>query len=83
VTVRRPSGGPDVLGDLGPTPPPQDLPAVASFREATSWLDEQALTPFIEVRTERLAEIDRVAEHVELSLTASESTNRLRDPPRQ
>ena len=70
MTVRRPSGGPDVLGDLSPTPAPEDLPAVASIPEATSWLNEQALTPFIdEVRTERLAEIDRVAEHVELSLT--------------
>ena len=62
--------GPDVLGDLSPTPAPENLPAIASLPEATSWLNEQALTPFIdEVRTERLAEIDRVAEHVELSLT--------------
>ena len=62
--------GPDVLGDLSPTPAPEDLPAVASLPEATSWLNEHALTPFIdEVRTERLAEVDRVAEHVELSLT--------------
>ena len=62
--------GPDVLGDLSPTPALEDLPAVASLPEATSWLNEHALTPFLdEVRTERLAEIDRVAEHVELSLT--------------
>ena len=62
--------GPDVLGDLSPTAAPEHLPAVASLPEASSWLNEQALTPFIdEVRTERLAEIDRVAEHVELSLT--------------
>ena len=62
--------GPDVLGDLSPTPAPEDLPALASLPEATSWLNEHALTPFIdEVRTERLAEVDRVAEHVELSLT--------------
>ena len=62
--------GPDVLGDLSPTPVPEDLPAVASIPEATSWLNEHALTPFLdEVRTERVAEVDRVAEHVELSLT--------------
>jgi hypothetical protein len=59
--------GPDVLGDLSPTPAPEDLPAVASLQEPTSWLNEHALTPFLdEVRTERVAEIDRVAEHVEL-----------------
>ena len=62
--------GPDVRGDLSPTPAAGDLPAVASLPEPTSWLNDHALTPFLdEVRTERVAEIDRVAEHVELSLT--------------
>jgi hypothetical protein len=38
--------------------------------EATAWLQENALTPFLEeVRAERLAEVKRVADHVELSLT--------------
>ena len=62
--------GPDLLGNLSPTVPPAALPDVASLPEAASWLNEHALTPFLdEVRTERLDEIDRVAEHVELSLT--------------
>ena len=62
--------GPDLLGNLRPTVPPAALPDVASLPEAASWLNEHALTPFLdEVRTERLDEIDRVAEHVELSLT--------------
>ena len=62
--------GPDLLGNLSPTVPPAALPDVASLPEAASWLNEHALTPFLdEVRIERLDEIDRVAEHVELSLT--------------
>ena len=62
--------GPDLLGNLSPTASPEALPEVASLPEAFSWLNEHALAPFLdEVRTERLDEIDRVAEHVELSLT--------------
>src|SRR5262249_6943573 len=46
------------------------LPAVATAPEATTWLHEQSLVPFLEEsRKERLAEIERVAAHVELSLT--------------
>ena len=38
--------------------------------EATAWLNEHAFTPFIdEVRAERLPEVERIADHVELSLT--------------
>lgn len=62
--------GPDALGDLIPTKTPDKLPEVGSLTEETAWLNEHALLPFIEeVRTERLAEMDRIAEHVELSLT--------------
>ena len=62
--------GPDVLGDLSPKIAPGDLPDVAILPEATAWLNEHALAPFIdEVRAERLAEVKRIAEHVELSLT--------------
>ena len=61
---------PDVLGDLSPTAASGDPPAVAALPEATAWLNENALAPFInEVRAERLAEVERIAEHVELSLT--------------
>jgi hypothetical protein len=38
--------------------------------EQTAWLHEHALLPFLEeTRRERLAEIERIAQHVELSLT--------------
>ena len=67
---------PDVLGNLNPVSNTgqalagASLPPVATLPEATAWLNEHALTPFInEIRTERLAEVTRIAEHVELSLT--------------
>ena len=67
---------PDVLGNLNPVSSTgrasagASLPPVATLPEATAWLNEHALTPFIdEIRTERLAEVTRIAEHVELSLT--------------
>ena len=62
--------GPEALGNLDPTASPDALPTVASLAEATEWLNEHALIPFIEeVRSERLDEVDRIAAHVELSLT--------------
>jgi len=61
---------PALLGDLIPTEAPETLPPVAALPEATSWLQQNALMPFLEeVRVERLGEVERVAEHVELSLT--------------
>ena len=61
---------PDVLGNLSPATASGDLPDVASLPEVTAWLNEAALVPFInEVRAERLAEVQRIAEHVDLSLT--------------
>ncbi len=61
--------GPDALGNMTPAAP-DDLPAAAALPEATAWLNENALTPFIdEVRAERLAEVERIGKHVELSLT--------------
>ena len=75
-TVEQSDGGaprlrePDILGNLGPAATPSTLPPVASLPEATTWLNEHAFTPFIdEVRTERLSEIERISDHVELSLT--------------
>ena len=60
----------EVLGDLTPTAPPELLPAAASLPDVAPWLNEHALVPFLEeVRAERVAEVDRIAEHVELSLT--------------
>ena len=59
-----------VLGDFTPAPVPAELPSVAAMPEATEWLHEQSLEPFLEeARKERLSEVERVAAHVELSLT--------------
>ncbi len=64
--------GPDALGNLTPAPSPESLPAAAFLPEATAWLDENALRPFLrEVRDERREEVERIAEHVDLSLTAA------------
>ena len=61
---------PDILGNLSPASAPGDLPSVATHPEATAWLNEHAFMPFKdEVRAERLSEVDRIADHVELSLT--------------
>ena len=61
---------PTILGDLTPAHCADGPPPVASLPEASGWLNEHALSPFLEeVRSERLAEVDRIAAHVELSLT--------------
>jgi superfamily II DNA or RNA helicase len=59
-----------VIGDFVPARPPKGLPAVAALPEPTAWLHNQALAPFLEeTRGDRLAEVERIAAHVELSLT--------------
>ena len=59
-----------VFGNFSPGRVPASLPPVATLPEATAELHEQGLGPFLdEVRDEREAEVGRVAEHVELSLT--------------
>ena len=61
---------PDILGNLTPTNIPSSLPTVAALPEDTNFLYQQALTPFLnKVRMERVAEIERISEHVEISLT--------------
>jgi len=61
---------PGMIGDLSPADPPEALPAVAALPEPTAWLHAQALAPFLEeTRKDRLSEVERVAAHVELSLT--------------
>jgi hypothetical protein len=74
--IEIPEGGepsvrePTIVGDLQPGFTPQPLPAIASAPEAVSVLQEKALTPFLEeVRAERVEEIERIREHVEISLT--------------
>ena len=61
---------PSILGDLTPAKIPETLPPLASMSEATETLNRLALRPFLdEVREERVAEIDRIAAHVDTSLT--------------
>lgn len=61
---------PNVLGNFTPAKAPDALPAVANVPEASAWLSQTALEPFLdETRKERLAEVDRIGHHVELSLT--------------
>ena len=60
---------PTVLGDIIPAPAPDTLPAVAQRPEPAGWLHEHVFAPFLDAaRCERLAEVERVADHVELSL---------------
>jgi hypothetical protein len=48
----------------------ESLPPVVTLPEATAWLNENALSPFLEeVRSERIHEIECIREHIELSLT--------------
>jgi superfamily II DNA or RNA helicase len=74
--VEIPEGGeprlqePGLLGNFAPADAPAQMPAVANLPEATTWLNEHALVPFLEeARKDRLSEVGRVSAHVELSLT--------------
>ncbi len=61
---------PGLLGNFAPAHPPAEMPVVATLPEATTWLHDHALAPFLEeTRNDRLSEVDRVSVHVELSLT--------------
>ena len=60
---------PDVLGNFSPAVVRGDLPSIAFLPEATTWLNEHALVPFInDVRSARLPEVECIEKHVELSL---------------
>jgi hypothetical protein len=61
---------PSILGDFVPGKLPSVLPSVVALPDTADWLTQEVLTPFLnEVRQDRVAEIDRIATHVELSLT--------------
>ena len=61
---------PEIMGNLSLGAEPGDLPSVALRPEESAWLNENVLRPFLHgVRDERLAEVERIADHVELSLT--------------
>ncbi len=58
-----------LLGNLSPASLPGELPEVAMVPEPVSWLNENVLLPALEtIRTERMEEVKRIREHVELSL---------------
>jgi hypothetical protein len=60
---------PNMLGNFSPTSPPDELPAVVFEPEPSTWLHTNALKAFLEeTQKERLAEVERIAVHVELSL---------------
>lgn len=55
--------------DLVPGKPPAQLPSVTAVEIPGEWLHEHVLAPFLEeTRQERLGEVERVAEHVEIAL---------------
>jgi len=61
---------PGILGNFTPADSPEALPPAALLPEATSWLHTTAFQPFLEeTRKDRLSEVERIASHVELSLT--------------
>lgn len=61
---------PNVLGNFTPADRLNELPDVARAPEPSAWLHEKVLQPFLEeTRAERVAEVERISAHVELSLT--------------
>jgi len=61
---------PAILGNMQPTAVPDVTPAIVSEPEPSAWLHKNALQPFLdETKEERLAEVQRIADHVEMSLT--------------
>ena len=62
--------GPTILGNLQPASAPKEPPNLASVPDPSTWLQENALLPFLEdVRKDRIAEVERIAAHIEMSLT--------------
>ena len=61
---------PAILGNFSPAPKPDTLPSIPEEISPVEWLSEHTLEPFLqEIKDDRVDEIDRIAEHVELSLT--------------
>jgi len=61
---------PNTLGNMSPATTPEILPPIAAVPENMAWLNKYVLQQFLaETRFERLAEIERVEDHIELSLT--------------
>lgn len=61
---------PNIMGNFTPAEQAGELPDVARAPEPLTWLHENILQPFLEeTRAERRAEVEHIADHVELSLT--------------
>ncbi len=59
-----------LLGDFTPADPPETIPAIAFEPEPSVWLNKNVLEGFLEeTQKERMAEVERIAEHVDMSLT--------------
>jgi hypothetical protein len=59
-----------MMNNLVPAGTALNLPPIATSESPTTWLNQNVLMPFLEdVRNDRIVEMDRVAEHIELSLT--------------
>jgi len=64
------ASSPSILGNLQPAEAADPPPDLAGAPEPTAWLHENALLPFLEeVRKDRVAEVERIAAHIEMSLT--------------
>ncbi len=60
---------PGVLGNLQPVPPVESPPNIVPAEDVEDWLHRSVLAPFVdEVRAERVQEVERISQHVELSL---------------
>ena len=63
--------GPTILANLQPAAVPDVMPDVVNAPDPTVWLQQEAFSPFLdEVRQDRVAEVERIAAHIEMSLTA-------------
>jgi superfamily II DNA or RNA helicase len=61
---------PNMLGNFSPAAHPEHKPAIANEPQPSAWLHKNALQSFLEeTRQERIAEVQRIVDHVELSLT--------------
>ena len=61
---------PAILGNFSPAPFPDSLPDIPVEKNPVVWLSEHVLEPFLlEIKNDRVDEIERIKDHIELSLT--------------